>query len=224
MMINADDAWVRIRNNASLNFHLLWKNLTPNPNTHLINTSLSTGCFPNSLKKAGVNLLLKKPPLHPSELNHYRPVSLLLFLSTALSERSLIHSPPISTITTFLTLTSLVSRPLDWDCPPCCLWAASHCWSSLSLLCPHPSRPFCCIWHSEPPDPYFLPSGPGCLRLCSLPALILPQQPQLRVLSLLESLKVLSWVPSSSLCTPTLSALSFTHMAFPTTAMLMTPN
>ena len=71
------------------------------------------------------------------------------------------------------------SRPLDWDCPPCCLWAASHCWSSFSLLCPRPSRPLCCIWHSEPPDPYFLPPGPGCLWLCSLPALILPQRPHL---------------------------------------------
>ena len=39
---------------------------------------------------------------------------------------------------------------------------------------------------------------------------------------LLGYLKVLSWVLSSSLCTPTLSALSFTHMAFPTTATQMT--
>ena len=39
------------------------------------------------------------------------------------------------------------------------------------------------------------------------------------VLSLLGSLRVPSWVPSSSL-----SALSFTQMAFPTTATLMTPN
>ena len=49
----------------------------------------------------------------------------------------------------------------------------------LSLHLSYPSRLFCCIWHSEPPDPYFLPSGPGCLRLCSLPALILPQRPHL---------------------------------------------
>ena len=46
-----------------------------------------------------------------------------------------------------------------------------HC---IQLICL--SRPFCCIWHSEPPDPYFLPSGPGCLRLCTLPNLVLPQQ------------------------------------------------
>ena len=51
--------------------------------------------------------------------------------------------------------------------------------SSLSLLCPHPFRPFCCVWHGEPPDPWFFPSGSGCLRLCTVPALILPQRPHL---------------------------------------------
>ena len=45
--------------------------------THLINTSLSTGCFPNSLKEARVNRLLKKSTL-------YRTVSLLPFLSKTL--------------------------------------------------------------------------------------------------------------------------------------------
>ncbi|CAB1418815.1 unnamed protein product [Pleuronectes platessa] len=35
--------------------------------THLINTSLSTGCFPNSLEEARVNPLLKKATLNPSE-------------------------------------------------------------------------------------------------------------------------------------------------------------
>uniref|UniRef100_A0A8C2XFQ1 Reverse transcriptase domain-containing protein n=1 Tax=Cyclopterus lumpus TaxID=8103 RepID=A0A8C2XFQ1_CYCLU len=54
--------------------------------THLINTSLSTGCFPNSLRPARVNPLLKKPTLDPSEVNNYRPVSLLPFLSKTLEQ------------------------------------------------------------------------------------------------------------------------------------------
>jgi len=57
--------------------------------THLINSSLSTGCFPNSLKEARVNPLLKKPTLDPSEVNNYRPVSLLPFLSKTL-ERAIL--------------------------------------------------------------------------------------------------------------------------------------
>jgi len=52
--------------------------------THLINSSLSTGCFPDSLKEARVNPLLKKPTLDPSEVSNYRPLSLLPFLSKTL--------------------------------------------------------------------------------------------------------------------------------------------
>ncbi|XP_058482380.1 uncharacterized protein LOC131457848 [Solea solea] len=58
--------------------------------THLINTSLSSGCFPDSLKEARVTPLLKKPTLDPSEVNNYRPVSLLPFLSKTL-ERAIFN-------------------------------------------------------------------------------------------------------------------------------------
>ena len=128
------------------------------------------------------------------EVSNYRPVSLLPFLSKALDRAILIQ------FSSYL----------------------------YHILCHHPSRPFCCIWHSESPHPYFLHSGSGCLRLCSLPALVLPQRPQLpgnleRIC--IPSLSSHYWgVPSSFVCKPSLSALPFTYMVFPTTAMLMTPN
>ena len=43
--------------------------------THLINTSLSTGCFPNSLKEERVNRLLKKPTLNLSFFFPFFPLS-----------------------------------------------------------------------------------------------------------------------------------------------------
>ncbi|KAK5913205.1 hypothetical protein CesoFtcFv8_003009 [Champsocephalus esox] len=52
--------------------------------THFINTSLTSGHFPNSLKEARVDPLLKKPTLNPSDVINYRPVSLLPFLSKTL--------------------------------------------------------------------------------------------------------------------------------------------
>ncbi|XP_077937991.1 uncharacterized protein LOC144383603 [Gasterosteus aculeatus] len=58
--------------------------------TFLINNALLSGCFPNSLKEARVNPLLKKPTLNPSEENNYRPVSLLPVLSKTL-ERAIFN-------------------------------------------------------------------------------------------------------------------------------------
>ena len=46
-----------------------------------INNSLSTGIFPDSMKTAVVKPLLKNQSLNPEELNSYRPVSNLTFLS-----------------------------------------------------------------------------------------------------------------------------------------------
>ena len=48
--------------------------------TSLVNSSLSSGCFPSSFKKAYITPLLKKPTMDPSTIQNYRPVSLLQFL------------------------------------------------------------------------------------------------------------------------------------------------
>ncbi len=68
--------------------------LTPSPSnlsfpltstyTHIINTSLLTGTFPNAIKQSQVTPLLKKPTLNTSLLENYRPVSLLPFIAKTL--------------------------------------------------------------------------------------------------------------------------------------------
>ena len=52
--------------------------------TTLINSSLSSGLVPATLKSARVKPLLKKPSLDPTAVQNYRPVSLLSFLSKTL--------------------------------------------------------------------------------------------------------------------------------------------
>ncbi|KAM9418959.1 uncharacterized protein ACWYII_022362 [Salvelinus alpinus] len=52
--------------------------------TSLINSSLTAGYVPSVFKRARVAPLLKKPTLDPSDVNNYRPVSLLSFLSKTL--------------------------------------------------------------------------------------------------------------------------------------------
>lgn len=52
--------------------------------TGIINSSLSTGVFPAAFKQARVTPLLKKPSLNPVQVENYRPVSLLPFLSKIL--------------------------------------------------------------------------------------------------------------------------------------------
>ena len=49
--------------------------------TSLVNSSLSSGCFPSSFKMAYITPLLKKSTLDPSTIQNYPPVSLLPFLS-----------------------------------------------------------------------------------------------------------------------------------------------
>ena len=51
------------------------------PITTIANLSLASGIFPDEMKLAYVTPLLKKPGLCPDDLNNYRPVSLLSFLS-----------------------------------------------------------------------------------------------------------------------------------------------
>jgi hypothetical protein len=48
---------------------------------NIINGSLSTGCVPNSLKVAVIKPLLKKPNLDPENIENYRPISNIPFLS-----------------------------------------------------------------------------------------------------------------------------------------------
>lgn len=49
--------------------------------THIINTSLASGVFPKLLGKAIVTPILKKPTLDSNELQNYRPVSNIAFIS-----------------------------------------------------------------------------------------------------------------------------------------------
>ncbi|XP_051564072.1 uncharacterized protein LOC127446834 [Myxocyprinus asiaticus] len=49
--------------------------------THIINTSLLTGTFPTTFKQARVTPLLKKPALNPTQIEHYRPVTLIPFMA-----------------------------------------------------------------------------------------------------------------------------------------------
>ncbi|KAI5092870.1 hypothetical protein C0J45_17261 [Silurus meridionalis] len=50
----------------------------------IINGSLTSGYVPTAFKQARVISILKKPALDPSDINNYRPVSLLSFLSKSL--------------------------------------------------------------------------------------------------------------------------------------------
>ena len=54
------------------------------PISTIINASLATGCVPSSLKVAKVIPCLKKPSLEKNDLNNYRPISNLPYLSKAL--------------------------------------------------------------------------------------------------------------------------------------------
>ena len=58
--------------------------------THIMNVSLSSGCFPHDFKTAVVKPLLKKSDLDPNNLKNYRPISNLPFLSKLL-ERLVLH-------------------------------------------------------------------------------------------------------------------------------------
>ena len=56
------------------------------PMLNIINSSLSTGCVPNSLNVAVMKPLLKKPNLDPENIKNYRPISNLPFLSKCLEK------------------------------------------------------------------------------------------------------------------------------------------
>ena len=54
--------------------------------TKILNVSLSTGVFPDHLKHAIINPIIKKPSLDPNELKNYRPVSNIKFLSKVIEK------------------------------------------------------------------------------------------------------------------------------------------
>ena len=54
--------------------------------THVINDSLTTGCFPDIFKRAIVRPLIKKPSLDKNVLKNFRPVSNLSFISKLLEK------------------------------------------------------------------------------------------------------------------------------------------
>ena len=68
----------------------------------MINASLTSGTFPTTLKQARVTPLLKKPSLPPTQVENYRPVSFLLFLSKTI-ERAVFKQ-----VTDYLSLNNLL--------------------------------------------------------------------------------------------------------------------
>ena len=54
--------------------------------THVINTSLTTGVFPESLGRAVITPIIKKPSLDCNEFSNYRPVSNINFISKILEK------------------------------------------------------------------------------------------------------------------------------------------
>lgn len=56
--------------------------------TNIINKSLTTGIFPDSLKHSIITPIIKKPSLDPNDLKNYRPVSNLSFLSKLIEKQA----------------------------------------------------------------------------------------------------------------------------------------
>uniref|UniRef100_A0A3B1ISB8 Reverse transcriptase domain-containing protein n=1 Tax=Astyanax mexicanus TaxID=7994 RepID=A0A3B1ISB8_ASTMX len=54
--------------------------------TDIIHSSLTTGVFPLALKTAAITPILKKPGLDPNDLNNFRPISNLPFISKILEK------------------------------------------------------------------------------------------------------------------------------------------
>lgn len=52
--------------------------------TDIINSSLTSGTVPSTLKLAAITPILKKPGSDPADLNHYRPISNLPLISKTL--------------------------------------------------------------------------------------------------------------------------------------------
>ena len=83
MSLHSEDSPSILRNKSSNLLHNISPALNPAV-THIINSSLTTGVFPTAFKQARVTPLLKKPTLNPAQVENYRPISLLPFLSKVL--------------------------------------------------------------------------------------------------------------------------------------------
>ena len=57
--------------------------------TRMVNASLSTGVFPESLKHAIIMPIIKKPSLNPEVLKNYRPVSNITSVSKIIEKYAL---------------------------------------------------------------------------------------------------------------------------------------
>lgn len=76
----------------------------------LVNSPLSFGVFPQVFKTAFVTPLLKKPSLDPNEVQDYRPVSTLSFVSKIIDFFLLLSSLNVSLQTPYtVTFTPLVN-------------------------------------------------------------------------------------------------------------------
>ena len=67
---------------------------------HIVNSSISTGDFPSTLRNAIVTPIIKKPSLDPQQLKHYRPISNLPFLGKLIERVCPPRSLPMLTLTT----------------------------------------------------------------------------------------------------------------------------
>ena len=117
--------------------------------TNLVNLSLSEGIFPSSFKQALVQPLLKKPSLSTDDLNNFRPISNLNFISKILEKvvasRIQSHLSSNSLSSSFQsayrifhsTETTLLKIRNDL------ILAMDRGWGHFT----HSSRLICCLWH-----------------------------------------------------------------------------
>ena len=86
--------------------------------TRIVNCSLNTGTFPDSLKHAIISPVIKKQSLNPNDLKNYRPVSNITYLSKIIERhavdniaRYLILIPTLRAITI-----SIQAYTFHWVC------------------------------------------------------------------------------------------------------------
>ena len=124
----------------------------------MVNTSLRKGIFPNALKHAIVRPRLKKPSLDPDDVNSYRPISNLSFVSKIvervvvsrfdehvetqhlLPDRQSAYRATYSTETAVIAVHDSIVRTIDSGdvCAPCVAWfkfSFWYCWPWNTYAC-----------------------------------------------------------------------------------------